>query len=530
MIGVFVLGSMAGCGKQKVEDKKMGKEVEKSMKLEEEEKEKHPVVLRLEGGDWGFPNPFKHYPRGPGGFKTELVYDSLLEKNEEKEIPWLAKEYTISEDGKEYIFTLRENAKWHDGTPFTAEDVKFTFDYYRDHPPVWNNLLIDGNYIVEKAEILNENKVKLIVDEKNTTYLSKIGAVRIIPKHIWEKVEDPTQYEGDGMGVGCGPFVLENYSSEHGSYQFKAFGDYWGPKQKVDGIEYIPVSDSILAFENGDIDFLTATPDIVSRYENNSEYKLTQNKPFFGYRLIFNMEKRPELKEVVLRKAIAYGLDRQEMVEKVARGSGIVASMAYLPVEHGWYNEAITQYTYEPEKAKELLQGKKYQFELLTGNSSQEVKIAELMKISLEKVGVQVQIKSVDMKTRDSAVKAGNYEWVITRHGGWGKDPDSLREHYGITTLKGAGSPASGGIPGYFNQEINDLCWKQMVQMNPEERRETIFKIQELVAEEVPMIPLFNTIDIFVTRPQKFDGWMFRYDHNYMDACKLSYVEREVEE
>jgi len=50
------------------------------------------------------------------------------------------------------------------------------------------------------------------------------------------------------------------------------------------------------------------------------------------------------------------------------------------------------------------------------------------------------------------------------------------------------------------------------------------------VAEEVPMIPLFNTIDIFVTRPQKFDGWMFRYDHNYMDACKLSYVEREVEE
>lgn len=501
--------------------------------------EKTPVVLKLEGGDWGFPDPWKHYPRGPGGFKMELIFDSLLEKDEEGLIPWLAGKWEISPDSREYTFTLQDQATWHDGQDLSADDVKFSFDYYRNHPPVWNELTIDGKYIVESVEVIDGQTVKIRVDSANATYLERIGAMRIIPKHIWENVTDPLKFNTQEAAIGCGPYVLEEYNSQLGIYKLKAYEGYWGPKQKVSAMEWVPVSDPVLAFEQGEIDLMIATPDILSRYENNEEFKIMPNQPFFGYRMILNMDKKPELKDANLRKGIAYGIDREEMVEKIARGSGVVNSMGFVPPGHIWFNNQVEQYTFDEEKAKALLGGKTYTFDLLIGVSSQEAKtggnasrdakIGELIKISLEKIGITLNVKTVDTKTRDNAVKNGDYELVVTNHGGWGNDADYLRDYYGSATTVDRGSPSSGAIPGYYNQEIYDLCQKQMTELDPEERKATVFRLQELIAADVPQIPLFNTVDNFVFRPAKYDGWMFRYDHNYMEHCKLSYLERAQE-
>ena len=94
------------------------------------------IVLREAGGDFGYPNPFRHQNRGPGFFKMELIYDSLLEKDEKGLIPWLAKEWSVSEDGQTYTFTIVDNVTWHDGKPLTAEDVAFTVKYFEAHPPM----------------------------------------------------------------------------------------------------------------------------------------------------------------------------------------------------------------------------------------------------------------------------------------------------------------------------------------------------------------------------------------------------------
>lgn len=101
---------------------------------------------------------------GPGGFKSELLFDSLLEKDENGEIAWLAKEWHVSEDGTVYTFVLRDNVKWHDGEEFSAEDVKFSFDYYKQHPPVWNELIVDDRYIIEHVEVAAPNKVRIKVN------------------------------------------------------------------------------------------------------------------------------------------------------------------------------------------------------------------------------------------------------------------------------------------------------------------------------------------------------------------------------
>lgn len=477
-------------------------------------------VIKLQGGDSGIANPFRTSSQGSGG-QYELIYDSLLEKDEKGDIPWLAKKWEISSDGKEYTFFLHDNVKWHDGEIMTSEDVKFTFEYYKNHPPVNNELLIDGKYIIQKIDVIDKNTVKIIFDRASSTYLEKIGSMRIIPKHIWEKVDDPLKFEGKEATVGCGPFQLEEYNPQQGTYRITGFKDYWGLKPVVEAIEWVPVSDAVMAFENSEIDLISITPDILSRYENKDEFKLIEEKTNHGNRLVFNMNKRSELQDINVRKAIAYGINREEMVEKIARGAGIVGSMGTVPINHKLYDDKVVKYNYDVEKSKRFLGNKNLTFDIVARNSNDEVKIAELMKISLQKVGITLNIKSVDNKTRGELVKNNDYEMTIYKTG-FGQDPDYLRTYYGA-------SLPNGGVGGYYNQKLYDLGQQELNEMDPEKRKDIIFKMQELVSEEVPQIILYTTNENYVFRPKHFDGWMFRYDRNRSatDLYKLTYLEKK---
>lgn len=484
-----------------------------------------PLIIRLEGGDWGLPSPFAHYSRGPGMAKMRLIYDSLLEKGEEGLIPWLAKEWSISPDGKEYAFVLNSQVKWHDGKMLTAEDVKFSFEYFLKHPPVSNSLLIDGKPFIEKIEIVDEHQVKIVVTEPNATVLDRLGIVRIIPKHIWENVDDPKKVRDLDKTVGCGPYKLTHYNQEQGTYRYQAFEDYWGPKPLIDIIEFIPVSDPVLAFENGEIDLIKVPQDLMDRYKGNEKYKVLKSPAFWGYKLMFNMEKKPELSDINVRKAIAHAIDIDELIEKVARGAAVPASPGYLPIDHIWYNPDVTKYEFDIEKAKELLNNRTLDLTLLIANDQREARIAELLKINLAKAGINLTVQTADMKTRDSMVKEQNYELALIGHGGWGQDADILRENYGVTVAKD-NSPASNVIPGYSNPIINELCKKQLTELDEESRKSMIKELQKLISDEIPLLPLYNTVEYTVFRPEKYDGWVHVFDHHEVTHNKLSYLER----
>lgn len=488
------------------------------------DRENGKTVINLEGGDWGYPTPFAHYTRGPGIYKMTLLFDSLLERGEKGYIPWLAEKWFISEDGLTYTFTLREKLKWHDGRPLTAEDVKFSFDYYKKHPPIFNDLTVDGNPFIRSVTVVDEKTVRVQVEKPLATLLGKIGTARVIPKHIWEKVNDPRKFVGKEAVIGSGPYVLKEYNKEQGAYQYEAFRDFWGPKPRVDLLQFIPVSDSLLAFEKGEIDLTEIPPDALARYQNQKEYKIMRNPPFWGYRLIFNMNKRPELKEKKVRQAIAYAIDREELVEKVARGAAVPGNAGFLPVSHRWFNSAAKSNPFDPEKARQLLEEKSLSFTLLTGNTNAEVRIAELLRLSLAKAGMDLKIESIDQKSLDDAIRQENYELVLNGHGGWGNDADQLRTIYSNETTSDK-SPYAGGLSGYQNDQINRLCNAQLYEMNEEKRKEIIFQLQALIAEEVPQIPLYNTTGYIVFRPSKYDGWKYMFDHHDVTHNKLSYLD-----
>lgn len=285
-------------------------------------------TLKLEGGtDWGAPNPFLCQSRGPGTAKMKLVYGSLLEKDEEGDVSWLAQRWDV--DGSDYTFTLFENATFQDGEALTTEDVAFTLDYYKQHPPVSNSLGVGEDFLVDHYTVVDDQTITLTVDEPNADTLSNLGSFVILPQHIWSEVEDPYSYTGDGYLVGSGAYCCTQYDGATGLYEFTAYDGWCNGKQGTEKIQYIPVSDPLLAFDAGELDITSLPADLKDSYLSDPNIGLVDKANDMGYKLLINYEKCPAFLDLSHRQAVYAAIDRQSVVDNVFRGAG-KSTLAYL--------------------------------------------------------------------------------------------------------------------------------------------------------------------------------------------------------
>lgn len=470
-------------------------------------------VIRLGGGDWGYPTPYAHYPRGPGSRKMRLIFDTFLTSDAEgNTIPMLADDWQTDEDGLTYTFKLRSNAIWQDGRPLTAEDVVFSYEYQEQYPPV----NIADFSALKKVEALDEGTVIMELNEPEPFFLDKMQSFTIIPKHIWEGVTDPYNYTAPEAAVGTGPYKLTDYSKEHGIYGFIVNENFWGREPKVKEIQFVPVSEDILAFEQGELDRIGVTPDILSRYENDPEYRVMQYVTSWANRLYFNMNKCPEFMDKVMRQAMVYAIDRQELVDLVERGKAVPGNPGVLhPISNEFYNPEVPQYNYNPEKAGELLDslgykdldgngvrldssGKKLEYQLL----ATDARLAELVQMQLAKVGIKVNVQVTDTMTRDARFKDGDFELCINGSG----NGEDLAEVTG-GKKKGGATSTAGNVIGYQNPEVDRLYFAQDRETDPEKRRELMAELQLILAEDLPKLVLYYTNSISVHRPAVYDGW-----------------------
>lgn len=494
-------------------------------------------VIRLQGGDWGYPTPFAHYPRGPGGYKMCLIFDSLLERGESGLVPWLAEKWAVREGGSVYIFTIRQGVEWHDGTPLTPADVAFSLDYAARRPMTWSYVF--GQ--IRETGVLPGNRVRVTLKQPCATMLENLGRTRIIPRHVWENQDNPQAFTGPASVVGTGPFRLTGYSREHGTYRFEAFDRFWGPRPRVGRIEFVPVSEPILAYENGEIDLVRVSPDILPRFGNDPAHKVVKGPAFWGYRLLFNLSGPGPMRDRRVRQAFAHAIDLEELVAKIARGAAKAGRAGILPPDHVMAADGVKTYEFSPEKAATLLadagfrltgnvrprtgpDGEPLAFDLLC--SGREVRMAEIIKQRLGAVGADIRILSKDGKTRDSRVREGRFSLAIIGHGGWGNDPDYLAAHCTNNFFRSA-SPSASGVTGPASPALTGLLVEQRLETDPDKRRELIREIQHLAAEAVPEIPLFYTTAHTVYRPATYDGWMFMFDHHSLEHSKLSYLDRK---
>lgn len=494
------------------------------------------AVIRLEGGDWGYPTPFAHYPRGPGGFKMALIFDSLLERDEKGLIPWLAEGYTIEDGGRTYRFFIRQGVRWQDGTPLTPADVAFSLDYANRHAATWS-YIFDA---VEAVSVDGDQGVRVRLKSPRAAMLDHIGRTRIIPRHIWQGVERPKEFTTPEAVVGCGPYRLTHYSKAHGTYRFEAYENYWGPRPRVRVIEFVPVSEPILAYQTGQLDLVGITPDVLPRFEKDPSHRIVRSPAFWGYRLLLNIGEVAAFRERAVRQAIAHAIDREELVAKIARGAAVPGRPGILPPDHVMAADTRT-HAFDPARARELLDqagygrtdaagtrlspdGQPLALELLCGG--QEVRLTELIRQRLEEVGLAIVIRSVDDKTRDARVQGRDYQLAILGHGGWGGDPDYLVARFAGAAAAPNAAPSHAGLPDFEAPRLMDLLQRQQTAVDPHERRRLVEALQQELAHEVPEIPLFYTTGYSVYRPATHDGWMFMFDHHSLPHSKLSFLER----
>lgn len=483
-------------------------------------------TLKLEGGtDWGAPNPFLCQSRGPGTAKMKLVYASLLERDEEGDVPWLAESWSI--DGSEYTFTLFEHATFQDGEPLTTQDVAFTLDYYKEHPPVSNPLGVGDDFLVDSYTIVDQNTITLTVSEPNADTLSNLGGFVILPQHIWSEVEDPYSYTGEGYLVGSGAFCCTQYDGSTGLYEFTAYEGWCNGKQGTEKIQFVPVSDPILAFDAGELDITSLPADLKGTYLSDPNIGLVEKANDMGYKLLINYERCPQFLDLTYRQAVYAAIDRQSVVDNVFRGAGTVGSAGYVPQGSLYYNENVVQYPYDPQGAQAVLGEKGLSVTLLCGNSADDLAIAEIIKNGLTQAGITVSVTSYDSATRDDKINQGSYEFALVGNGGWGNNPPTyMRTLFSDISKFSGTNPHSMGAIGYSNEEMTRLAENQMKETDFDQRVALFHQLEQLVSQEIPILVIANQSTYSMYRKDYYDGWMKTYAYQQAEQNRLSYMER----
>ena len=523
LAGALSLGLLAGCGST---EQTGGSEIPSGSESPAASSEYRVDTLRLEGGtDYGAPNPFLHNSRGPGTAKMRLVYGSLLEKDEEGDVPWLAERWSM--DGNDYTFTLFENAQFQDGEPLTTADVAFTLDYYQEHPPVTNPLGAGEGWIVDHYTVVDGQTITITVKEADADTLSNLGSFVILPKHIWENVDDPYTYTGDGYLTGSGAYSCTAYDGAAGSYEFTAFDGWCNGTQGAEKIQFVPVSDALLAFENGEIHITDLPADLMDTYLSDPSIGVVEKANDFGYKMLINYEACPDFLDLTLRQAVYAAIDRQSVVDSVFRGAGTVGSAGYVPQGSLYYNEDVVQYDYDPEAARAALEGRGLSVTLLCSDGADDLAIAELIRNGLTAAGVEVTVESHDSATRDQMVNDGSYQFALVGNGGWGNNPPTyMRTLFSDESKFSGTNPHSMGAIGYSNAEMTALAEGQMLETDFDKRVELFQELELLASQEIPIFVIANQSTYSMYRTDYYDGWMKTYAYQQAEQNRLSYMAR----
>jgi peptide/nickel transport system substrate-binding protein len=473
----------------------------------------HVEVLRLPGGGyWGHPSPFG-FNRGPGYMRASLVFDSLVWRDASGEtIPWLATDWSLADDGITWTFTLREGIRWQDGEPFSADDVVFSIQYYLDHPgTAWFMSDIDQ---IASATKVSDTEVALTLKQPFAPFIQTTAeSLLIFPQHVWEGVDDPKTYIEPDAFIGTGAYRMVEYSEAEGTYLFEANPDFFLGEPYVQRIEFVPTSDNYLALIHGDIaafdQFGGVTDEMLEPFQSDP-FEVRTAPGEWGMFLFFNLEQDTPLQDVRVRQAIAHAIDRQAILERVLFGFGEVGSMGFLPPANPYFNPDLIDYGYGVEQARALLEEAGYDGTLIKLAYSTDwimasPRVVEIIEAGLDAIGIPVDQVVMDQASIDAAAVEGNYEIGVFGFGGLGGDPDQLRRSFA------SGSQVRGfsRALGYRNPDFDALAGAQLNMTDPAARRDAIFEMQSILAEDLPVLPLYYTARVVILNADVFDNWYY---------------------
>jgi peptide/nickel transport system substrate-binding protein len=450
--------------------------------------------------DTGYPSPFTFSNLGPGGIvKESMLFDSLLWKDRNGLIPWLARSWETGDGGRTVNFRLND-ASWHDGKPFGAEDVAFTFSYLQRHPFAWAD-----TSLVESATVIDSRTVSIRLKQPFAPFLHDVaGVLPMLPKHIWSSVSDPLKFTGPQATVGTGPYIFGQYVEGEGAYLFKGYDRFFRARPAFQELAYsmVPENQQPVALANGQIDSAMSTHYDVQAQFQSGRYRVLKTPPFSIVRLVFNTNRAP-LNQPAFRQAVAHAIDRTQLAQRVIHGDVIVGNDGVIPPGSPWHNPRVSQHSYDPARARTLLDSigfdRSTSIQLLADSGAPD---AELVQSMLAQVGVKVVVVSADPKTRTDRLKSLDYQVGLLKHIGVGGDPDFLRRWYSGRAFN------AFELGNVINRpDFLQLAAQQAQEVDSTRRHALVDRMQAILAEDLPTLPLYHQRFYLIFRPAAWDRW-----------------------
>ncbi len=433
--------------------------------------------------------------------------------------PGLAESWDIGEDGKSYTFHLRKGVKFQgnkDFKPtrdFNADDVIFSFMRQKDsnHPyhKVSNGSYeyfygMDMDKIIDKIEKIDDYTVKFTLTRPEAPFLSNLGMTfaSIFSSEYadsMQKAGTPEKIDLDPLGTG--PFQLLQYQKDS-RILYKAFEGYWGTKPKIDRLVFSITPDASMRFaklQKNECQIMPyPNPADIARIKEDKNITLLE-KPGFnvGY-LSFNM-KKPPLDNLKVRQALSMAVNKKAIIEAVYQGAGQPAKNLLPPTIWG-YNDAVQDYAYDPEKAKELLKeaGKADGFSVdLWAMPVQRPynpnarRMAEMIQSDWAKVGVKAKIVTYEWGEYLKRIKDGEHETVMMGWTGDNGDPDNF-----LATLFSCAAAQDGVGTNYSRwcyQPFEDLIQSARIETNHDKRIELYKQAQVVMHDQAPALIIANS-------------------------------------
>jgi peptide/nickel transport system substrate-binding protein len=459
--------------------------------------------------------------------------------------PSLAKAWTVSRDGRQYTLHLRRGIHFSDGHPFDADDVVFTFQVHLDdqlHSPQRDLLVVGGRPII--VQKVDAHTVRFELSRPYAAAERLFDSIAMLPRHLLE----PLYREGKlgqawtlttppGKIAGLGPFRLKEYVA--GQYIVISRNPYFWVFDKA-GQRLPYLEEIVLVFAGSEdsqvIRFQSGEADLVSRLSAENFAVLERDQQERGYRLhdlgpgleyhflLFNLNdsipdkltevsrKQRWFSDVRFRRAVSSAIDRQAIVRLVYRGRAAPLASHVTPGNRLWLNQKLTYPQRSTTEARRILKdmgyswsndgalldpaGEPVQFSILTNaGNSQRRQMATLIQDDLKQVGMRVQTVSLESRAvNDRIFNTFDYEAAVTALAGGDADPNVEMNVWlsrGSTHLWNL-TAKRGKSVAHWEAEIDRLMEEQLITLNAERRKELYDHVQELVAGQLPIIPLVS--------------------------------------
>lgn len=486
-------------------------------------------TVRTPLGATGFPSPFAANA-DIGYTQMSLIYDTLLWKDGDGNLlHWLAEGVTSTPDHAVNTFQLRENVAWSDGRPFTADDVVFTFDYYARQGSLSPPVIIQPPAGIAKVTALAPQTVEIRLDPPVVTFEEMVaGALPIVPRHVWETIEDPGAVQDKKVLVGTGPYRLVSYRGDGDPLLYEARPDFFLGNPYIQRIEERAIADDAqyAALVSGDTDEARGVglrADLLAPFQNDPRFGMVTDQGTQASVLYWNLGKEGPLADLRFRQALAMAIDRQELVDRLANGRGLPGNPGFLSPRNAWF-APVRQYDFDVAGANALLDSAGYRpgpggvrqapsgapldYELLVATA--DVPLSEILVASARRIGVTLRPKAVEVGPQLFGAKlVGKYDMAVLFFpgpgpGGPNGDPDILRLLFSSEV-----GPSLQSATVYVNPAFDALASRQRAEFDKEARRATVAQMQAILADDLPVLPLFYPEVAILFRTTPLDNWYF---------------------